>query len=297
MPPGVTDGPEPEMTVVVCTHNRAHLLATHLVPVLRQATDKVYEVVVVDNASEDGTVDVVLSLCREHPHLRLAQEPALGVSRARNRGLAEARAPIVAFTDDDCIPEADWVEALLEAFRRPEVGAAGGRIRVGWPAGEPPPWVPDRYLGYWGALDLGEAPGALGPGATPYGGNLAVRRAVALDLGGFDPELGFRGATLMGSEDVDLMERLRRAGWEVHWQPAAQVTNRLAAERTTRRYLLRRLYGQGQTDRLRGRPAPPLGLGPQSLARALRRPAGPHAMRLLLRVARRVGYERARPRR
>ena len=111
----------PEVSVVVATHNRALRLAQLLAGLRRQtlALER-FEVIVVDDGSSDATQNV---LTREAEARRAAPlHPARGRPRrtraaARNRGWQLARAPVVAFTDDDCVPTPTWLETLLRAAR------------------------------------------------------------------------------------------------------------------------------------------------------------------------------------
>ena len=103
-------------TVIVCTHNRATVLRRSLEEALNQAEACDSEVLVVDNASTDDTPAVLEGLSRrDGPRLRILREPELGLSLARNRGLAEAQGEVAVFLDDDAIPRRGWLESLLAA--------------------------------------------------------------------------------------------------------------------------------------------------------------------------------------
>ena len=118
MPDPPALAPEPAVSVVVATHNRALRLA-RLLQGLRGQTlpAERFEVIVVDDGSADATQHV-LAREREHHALRLCMPPPsehLGPAGARNIGWRLARAPLVAFTDDDCVPTPAWLETLLAA--------------------------------------------------------------------------------------------------------------------------------------------------------------------------------------
>ena len=103
----------PKATVVVATHRRAHLLPDLVRGLAAQGSD--FEVVVVDDASPDDTPAVLAELAAGAPfELRWHRQPSnRGPAAARNRGWRDARAPVVAFTDDDCVPQPGWLDALL----------------------------------------------------------------------------------------------------------------------------------------------------------------------------------------
>lgn len=113
------------ISVVVCTHNRANKLANCLAQLTDQSLDRLsYEVVVVDDYSTDATPTVADRYATRVVH----NERNLGLAASRNVGVAAAVAPIIAFTDDDCVPDREWLHELLEAFSDPGVLGVGGMI-------------------------------------------------------------------------------------------------------------------------------------------------------------------------
>src|ERR1041384_8385063 len=101
----------PDIAFVVCTYNRAALLREALRSLFAQkAGDLSYEIVVIDNNSSDDTPATVESLQSESPvPLRYFRESRQGNAYARNTGVEQAAAPIVAYIDDDCIADENWV--------------------------------------------------------------------------------------------------------------------------------------------------------------------------------------------
>src|SRR5215470_5500899 len=129
----------PSATVVICTHNRAHLLGAAVAHALAEVRSCDAELLVVDNASVDETPRVLAQLAATSGQtLRQASEPQLGLSAARNCGLAEARGEIVAFLDDDAAPRPGWLRALISPYAAGEVAGTGGRIALRF-TGPPPP--------------------------------------------------------------------------------------------------------------------------------------------------------------
>jgi glycosyltransferase involved in cell wall biosynthesis len=123
----VSDAGKPKASVVVATYNRAPLLE-RLVGALNAQTLPAadFEIVIVDDCSTDGTAEALDRLARHSrvPLRVLRQAMNQGPAVARNRGAAEARADVIAFTDDDCVPSPGWLSAGLEL-------AGPGRIVVG----------------------------------------------------------------------------------------------------------------------------------------------------------------------
>ena len=201
--------PEIDVSVVIPTYNRAAQLDVLLKELVRQrASGLRYEVLVVDNGSTDATRSVVSSLAASDHRVRYLHEPRRGASNARNRGIAAAAAPIVAFIDDDVLPSRDWLNAIAGAFdAHPEIDCVGGRVEPRWPR-QPPPWLTQRH---WGPLAL-----QLGRGSAPYldadhaaacliTANFACRSSVFDEVGGFSPEY-------LRDEDREFNLRMWRAG-------------------------------------------------------------------------------------
>src|SRR5215470_3773761 len=137
------------VSVVVCTYNRAASLRLTLRALEVQVTPPslLWEVVVVDNDSTDGTRrefdTFAANACISMRYLFTAP---LGLSRARNAGLAEGRGNIVAFTDDDADPAPDWIARIAEVMAESGADIVGGRIVPVW-SRPPPRWLACRsYL-------------------------------------------------------------------------------------------------------------------------------------------------------
>lgn len=118
----------PRISIVIPVWNGETRIAATLDALSRQtAPDNLFEVIVVDNGSTDGTVDIV----RRYPSVTLLSEPQPGSYRARNRGVAVAKGEYILFTDGDCIPVPEWVEeALKEIEKDPGVGIWAGQIKM-----------------------------------------------------------------------------------------------------------------------------------------------------------------------
>jgi GT2 family glycosyltransferase len=240
------------VSVVVCTRDRADQLAGCLER-LRTLTYPRLEVVVVDNAPpDDATQRVVEAAQQQDPRFRYVREPRPGLSAARNKGLAEARGSVLAYTDDDVAVDPDWVQGVLRGFaRRPDVGCVTGLVctaSISSPAEE----YFDARTSLWSTrvepqlFDLqGSGPDdplyPYAPGLFGTGANIAFDRQLLLDLGGFDEALG-AGTLTRGGEDLDIFVRVLRAGRALVYEPAALVWHHHRADNDA---LLRQLYGYG----------------------------------------------------
>ena len=176
-PCGAAD--RPSASVIVCTRDRLSFLRTCLASLQHQLVGlPTFEVVVVDNGSTDGTALFLAAWASADPSRHVVvEEPSVGLSRARNRGIAMARGCIVLFLDDDAMAPQGWVAAhVLSYRRRPEVDAVGGPIVLAWPAGRPA-WVTQRLEHWFSALDLGDEPRPFPTRHGPYGTNMSIRRS------------------------------------------------------------------------------------------------------------------------
>ena len=149
-----------DISVVVPTFDRGPQLEPLLTSLLDQdAGALAYEIVVVDNNSTDDTRSIVARVASRDPRgrLRYVFEPRQGVSYARNTGVAQTTAPIVAFLDDDGVPGRDWVREMKRAFdEHPEVDCIGGRIKPRW-VHPRPSWL---TAAHWGPIAVQDRPTA-----------------------------------------------------------------------------------------------------------------------------------------
>lgn len=270
------------ISLVIPTHNRAEALIRALESVVVQSLPAdAWECVVVDNNSSDDTPARFEAFARAHSgcSLRRVAEPRPGVSYARNRGLAEARAPIVAFIDDDERINEGFLEAYLRFFdARPDAVVAGGRIIADYPEGRPD-WM-SRYveMPIANPMDFGPEVRPFPAGRVPGGGNMAFRKSGLACVGGigcvdcvggvggagagkgageagpggpFDPSLGRVNGELIGGEENDLFERLRRCGQTIWYVPGAVMWHIIPPQKLTRDYFRRLSRHVGISQRLR----------------------------------------------
>jgi GT2 family glycosyltransferase len=141
-------------------------------------------------------------------------EPRPGLGNGHNAGVAVAHGEIIAFTDDDCYPAPDFPDRVRSAFEDPSVGYITGRIVLHDPADHPittnESVVPRTF-----------AARSYSRGGDVQGANMAFRRKVLLDIGGFDPLFG--PGALFNAEDVDAASRASLSGWKGRYCPEVVV--------------------------------------------------------------------------
>jgi GT2 family glycosyltransferase len=243
----------PEISVVICTFQRPDLVAAAVASLDHQTVERArFEVIVVDNSPSPTAAAALEESAATRENVQVVHEPVAGLSHARNRGTAEARGRVVLFMDDDALAEPQLLEAHLRAFEEGGLPAAtGGRIHLRWPDARPA-WVPPSQEAYYSGLDLGDEPQALVYPEYPYGANMAIRRQLLLELGGFATELGRRGRNLLSGEEKDLFLKVHSVGGAMRYVPDAEVHHCILPERESRRWLLRRAWAQGRSDIVMG---------------------------------------------
>jgi glycosyltransferase involved in cell wall biosynthesis len=198
----------PKVAVVVATHNRCERLGRLLSSLTRQTIDaEEFEVVVVDDASGDGTQAVLAAAAKGPLVLRYLTRPvSSGPAQARNDGWHAARAPLIAFTDDDCEAAPGWLAEGLAAARTNPGSVIQGRV-------DPLPAETDRLSPFVRTLRVH------GDGPYYQTCNIFYPRALLERLGGFDAA----AYPLPGGEDTDLGWRAIEAGAPTTYAPGAQV--------------------------------------------------------------------------
>ncbi|HVG21173.1 MAG TPA: glycosyltransferase [Blastocatellia bacterium] len=229
-----------DVSVIICTYNRCDILPKALQSVLSQKSGDVrYEVLIVDNNSTDDTRQVCESfLSQGHVNLRYIFETKQGISHARNTGIANARAPLLAFTDDDVFVSDDWVVRIKQTFDDyPGVDGIGGKVLPNWES-EPPGWLTREHWTPLALLDFGDRPASFSADnpICLIGANFAFRREVFNHVGLFSPSLQRVGGGIGSMEDHELLLRLWRTNRQTLYVPEIVVTAEVQSERLTKQY-------------------------------------------------------------
>ncbi len=219
----------PRISVVLCSYNGARTIRECLDGLLALEYPN-FEVIVVD----DGSTDATAAIAAEYP-FRLIRTPNRGLSSARNTGMRTASGDILAYIDDDAIPDPHWLTYLAAAFLGSDHAGVGG------------PNIPPAGDGFV-ADCVAQAPGGpihvlLSDKKAEHipGCNMAFRKAALEAIGGFDAR--FRTA----GDDVDLCWRLQERGWTLGFTGAAMVWHH---RRKTVRAYWRQQVGYGRAEAL-----------------------------------------------
>ena len=255
-----TDSSRPAISVVICTYNRAALLANGLQTLCEQTLAKShYEVIVIDNNSKDETGAVTEDFCRRYPNIRYFFESQQGLSHARNRGWREAQAAYVAYIDDECKVPPQWLTIAKQIIDRLSPAVFGGPY-YGYHNTLPPRWWKESYE----AFEHSDTARALSEGEYVRGGNLFIQRRLLESMGGFEVTLGMSGNKLGYGEESHFQRRVRATlpNELIYYDPNLYTYHLVRPEKMTWRYILTSRFGSGrhiysvfwentpQTDRL-----------------------------------------------
>ena len=244
----ISEMSEPKVSVIIPTYNRSALLRDSVMSVLRQEGAGAFEIVVIDNNSKDDTAAVVQSLMEQHPgRISYIVETQQGNAYARNRGVKESRAPIIAFIDDDVIVEHDWLTSLKTALHsRPDLSFVGGKVLPQWTT-PPPSWLTPDHWSPLAVLDYGPDELEIA-GNSPRGlltANIAFRRSVFDEVGEFSPHLQRVKNAIGSMEDTEFLLRVCRSGKKGMYLPGMIARAPVDTERLSKEYHRRWHTGHG----------------------------------------------------
>lgn len=227
--------PEPAVSVVLPTRNRARYLDVALASLCAQVDAPPHELLVVDDGSTDDTVAVAA----RHGVKAIAAHAPGGLNAGRNTGIAATRADLIVLVDDDVWAPPGWLAALVAgAARHPDAEALGGPIRgrlVG-----PAPRSCGREQPPITTLDLGPADR---DAEFVWGANMAMRRRAIERIGTFDESLHGNG------DEEDWLLRLHAADGRVAYIADAWLEHRRVGDDARLRSLARAEYRRGRAAR------------------------------------------------
>jgi glycosyltransferase involved in cell wall biosynthesis len=237
----------PELSIVICTYNRHELLRLALNTLLQQLpANFACEVIVIDNNSTPETRSVVEGLAKSDSRIRYIRETRQGNAYARNTGVKEARAPVIAFLDDDVTVRQHWVEIIQRTFAEANVDFIGGKVLPRWEQ-PPPSWLSTTNWAPIAALDYGDEPFAI-TSENPLcllTANIAFRKEVFEKHGGFSADVQRAGDNIGSLEDHEYLTRLFRAGVSGLYIPEMIVDAYVGIDRMTKTYHRRWHMGHG----------------------------------------------------
>lgn len=215
-----------DFSIVVCTHNRASMLADCIDSMLKQTIEKNrFEIIIVDNNSTDDTEEIAKEFVKNHNNIKYFKETIIGYSAPRNCGWQNASGNIIAYIDDDEIAAPNWLENIEKAFQieeKPDI--VGGICMLKYDV-NPPDW----FIESMGGTNKNRQKGILNQRTDSYlgCGNIAFRKEVLEKLGGFSNDFNMKNGFLMMGEDTDLCQRAIKAGFKLYYDPDIKIYHRM----------------------------------------------------------------------
>jgi glycosyltransferase involved in cell wall biosynthesis len=232
------------ISVVICTYNRAELLANSLQTLCEQTINKSdYEVLVVDNNSRDSTPNLTESFCRSYPNIRYVLETKQGLSHARNRGWQEAKGRYVAYVDDDCKMPNQWLTIAMQIIDRIAPAVFGGPAYAFYNSPKPY-WWKDHY----GTYEQSQVSRPLRRLEYLKGNNIFFCREVLEGMNGFDARLGMSDKKLGYHEETELQIRIRKTMPDelIYYDPNLHVFHLVRPETMTLPWILNSSFASGR---------------------------------------------------
>ena len=240
-------------TVAICTYNRASLLSLCIESIAMLDFPKnEFEVLVIDNNSTDATEDIYRQCVSKFStlNLRYVMETQQGIAHARTRGALDAKGEIIAYIDDDCLAEKNWLREIVSFYSdHPEAMSTGGRII---PVYTVPvaTWYGKYFWGLVGNYDLGKKIFQMKGARYPSGANMHFRFTAFEKYGYFDSQLGRLGTSLMAGEEKAMYLKLLAGREKVYYLPQVIVYHHVEANKFDKNYVRRHSMGIGASERI-----------------------------------------------
>lgn len=229
----------PKVSLVLCTKNRAEQLRACLMSINSIQSTYSWELIVVDNNSEDHTQQVIdaFKSTTQIP-FQTTIETIRGSSAAKNTGCKLAKGEYIAFTDDDCYPQVDFVDSIVAVLdENQNLGFVGGKVLLFDPQD-----LPITIQTYNLKIEM-QSSSYLAAGLI-HGANFAFRRTTFMATGGFDERFG--AGRKYPCEDVDIMAEVLRLGWQGVYDPRLVVFHHHKRKLQSDAEILTKKYDKGR---------------------------------------------------
>lgn len=219
-----------KISLVICTYNRDKYLPTALESIKNQSFDRrFFELIIVDNNSTDNTANISKEFIAENTDIngKYCFEAQKGLSFARNRGIAEARSPVISYIDDDVILSPSFLKELAGFFDvHQDVVGVGGRVVPKYEHEKEPEWMSKYLNGFVGKVDYGNNIILYNSKMKyPAGCNMTYRKDILLKAGGFNNKLTFR------SDDKYIFYQVKEISDKIYYLPNAWLYHNIDSYR------------------------------------------------------------------
>ncbi len=229
----------PKVSLVLCTKNRAEQLKVCLESLNDIQSIHSWELIIVNNNSEDHTQHIIDTFkVNARMPVQSTVETIRGSGAAKNAGCKLATGEYIAFTDDDCYPQADFIDSVITIFdENQKLGFVGGKVLLFDPQDMPISIQTSN-------LRINFEPLSYLAAGIIHGANFSFRRIAFFATGGFDERFG--AGRKYPCEDVDIMAEALRLGWHGAYDPRAVVFHHHKRKLQTDVEILFRGYDKGR---------------------------------------------------
>lgn len=243
------------ISVVICSYNREAYIIQAIDSLYKQDVDKQrYEVIVVDNNSQDDTAAKVNAYIASHPDMQLYYhlEKRQGASYARNTGADMSRGQLICCMDDDAVAMPGYLSNIINFFEQhPDATGLGGRIIPRY-IPEEPKWMSHYVSSLVGNFDYSPVTKPFDNGRYPLESNMIVRRENFFAVGGFNTSLpGVKGTLRIGGEGKEFFYKLISKGGIIYYDPEVIVHHVVEVKKLTSEYMYRVASGIGRGEKVR----------------------------------------------
>ncbi|MBN1688134.1 MAG: glycosyltransferase [Candidatus Omnitrophica bacterium] len=233
-----------DCSVIIATRNRSKEICEVLSFLRDQITEGkfFYEVIIVDNNSDDDTNRKVKALINDYPvSLEYLYESRIGKGYALNLGIEKSRGKYIALTDDDVLIPKDWLSHIYRTFEETAADGVGGPIEAEW-IGERPKWLGASLIRQLAIVNHGDELFASNTLETPFvGPNMAYKRELFMKYGGF--ELNHK------NQDYEIYRFFLSCGCKLIYQPRMKVRHKIRSSSLSKKYFAKRFFHHGmRTD-------------------------------------------------
>jgi len=237
------------LSVIISTYNirRYNDTVDVITSLSKQTFNKFEVIVVVDENKKYYKALQKFVISNDIPNVKIIFNPTnRGLSYSRNISIRYSKGDIVAYLDDDVVVSPNWAREIVRTFKKwNNVGAVAGHILPMW-MDKDISWFPEEL--YWMiSCSYTLTPKREAEVDRGFGANMAFRKDLLLDLGGFKEDLGLNRGKWVGGEDTDMFLRIKEKGYKVIFNPKALVYHKIYPNRIKIKTLIKRALGGGRS--------------------------------------------------
>ncbi|OGF99480.1 hypothetical protein A2Y99_01240 [Candidatus Gottesmanbacteria bacterium RBG_13_37_7] len=236
---------KPFLSVIICTYDRINILAQCLRRIYSQRiSDKLFEVVVVDNNSHEETRNLILKFQKKYPNIIYSRENKQGLSHARNNGYLQSKGKYLIYIDDDVFVPRNYLRSIFASINKFKPDILGGPVYPFYKTSKPK-WFKNEF-----EIRKYEKKSGFSRKCRISGGNFIIKRNLLEKLGKFDTNLGMKGSIIRLGEEAKVLDSYRRITPEkkqrVYYSLDCYVKHLVSPEKMKIGYLLKRSFDGGR---------------------------------------------------